>query len=127
MSDTAMTTTSAETGIDISRALTFFFEDPDWVPKLLVGTLFALLTPFGIGSVFVAGYALATARQARGGDHREAARGEALGGPPRGRAHAARRQGRGQALLPQGDALERRLGPCGEAFRAEAWRAGRVT
>ena len=65
MSDTAMTTTSAETGIDISRALTFFFEDPDWVPKLLVGTLFALLTPFGIGSVFVAGYALALARQAR--------------------------------------------------------------
>ena len=64
MSDTAMTTTSAETGIDISRALTFFFEDPDWVPKLLVGTLFALLTPLGIGSVFVAGYALALARQA---------------------------------------------------------------
>jgi hypothetical protein len=62
MSDTAMTT-SAETGIDISRALTFFFEDPDWVPKLLVGTLFALLTPLGIGSVFVAGYALAVARQ----------------------------------------------------------------
>lgn len=64
MSDTAMTTTSAETGIDISRALTFFFEDPDWMPKLLVGTLFALLTPLGIGSVFVAGYALALARQA---------------------------------------------------------------
>ena len=43
MSDTAMTTTS-EPGIDLSRTLTFFFEDPDWVPKLLVGTLFALLT-----------------------------------------------------------------------------------
>jgi len=63
MSDTAMTTTS-EPGIDLSRTLTFFFEDPDWVPKLLVGSLFALLTPFGIGSVFVAGYAVAVARQA---------------------------------------------------------------
>ncbi|GMR22762.1 MAG: hypothetical protein BMS9Abin37_1133 [Acidobacteriota bacterium] len=64
MTDTAMTTTSSETGIDLSRALKFFFDDPDWVPKLLVGTLFALLTPFGIGSVFVAGYAVAVARQA---------------------------------------------------------------
>lgn len=64
MSDTAITTTSSETGIDLSRTLTFFFEDPDWVPKLLVGTLFALLTPIGIGTVFVAGYAVAVARQA---------------------------------------------------------------
>ena len=64
MSDTAATTTSSEPGIDLSRTLTFFFEDPDWVPKLLVGTLFALLTPLGIGSVFVAGYALALARRA---------------------------------------------------------------
>ena len=62
MSDTATTTTSSEPGIDLSRALTFFFEDPDWVPKLLVGTLFALLTPFVIGTVFVAGYAVAVAQ-----------------------------------------------------------------
>ncbi len=61
MSDTA-TTTSSEPGIDLARALTFFFEDPDWVPKLLVGTLFALLTPFGIGTVFIAGYAVVVAR-----------------------------------------------------------------
>ncbi len=62
MSDTAATTTSSEPGIDLSRTLTFFFEDPDWVPKLLVGTLFALLTPFVIGSVFIAGYAVAVAQ-----------------------------------------------------------------
>ena len=62
MSDTAATTTSSGPGIDLSRTLTFFFEDPDWVPKLLVGTLFALLTPFVIGSVFIAGYAVAVAQ-----------------------------------------------------------------
>lgn len=62
MSDTAATTTSSEPGFDLSRTLTFFFEDPDWVPKLLVGTLFALLTPFVIGSVFIAGYAVAVAQ-----------------------------------------------------------------
>ncbi len=62
MSDTAITTASSEPGIDLSRTLTFFFEDPDWVPKLLVGTLFALLTPFVIGTVFVAGYAVAVAQ-----------------------------------------------------------------
>ena len=63
MSDTAITSASSEPGIDLSRTLKFFFEDPDWVPKLLVGTLFALLTPFVIGTVFVAGYAVAVARQ----------------------------------------------------------------
>ena len=62
MSDTAITTASSEPDIDLSRTLTFFFEDPDWVPKLLVGTLFALLTPFVIGTVFVAGYAVAVAQ-----------------------------------------------------------------
>lgn len=62
MSDTTMTTPS-EPGIDLSRALTFFFEDPDWLTKLLVGTLFAFLMPFMIGSVFIAGYSIALARQ----------------------------------------------------------------
>ncbi len=49
-------------GLDLSRTLTFFFEDPDWVQKLLVGSLFALLSPFLIGTVFIAGYAVALAR-----------------------------------------------------------------
>ena len=62
MSDTATRTSSSEPGIDLSRALTFFFEDPDWVPKLLVGTLFALLTPFVIGTIFIAGYAVVVAQ-----------------------------------------------------------------
>ena len=62
MSDPVITTASSEPGIDLSRTLTFFFDDPDWVPKLLVGTLFALLSPFVIGTVFVAGYAVAVAQ-----------------------------------------------------------------
>lgn len=62
MSDTTKTT-STEPGVDLSRALTFFFEDPNWVPKLLVGTLFAFLTPFLIGTVVITGYAIALARQ----------------------------------------------------------------
>ena len=48
--------------LDLSRTLTFFFEDPDWVQKLLVGSLFALLSPVLIGTVFIAGYAVALAR-----------------------------------------------------------------
>ncbi len=62
MSDTAMSSTSSPPGPDLTKAFTFFFEDPNWVPKLLVGTLFALLTPFVIGVIFLAGYSLALAR-----------------------------------------------------------------
>jgi len=63
MSDTTMTTKATEPGIDLGKALTFVFDDPEWVPKVLVGTLFAFLIPFVIGSVFVTGYAVAIARQ----------------------------------------------------------------
>lgn len=49
-------------GLDLSRTLTFFFEDPNWVQKLLVGSLFALFSPVLIGTVFIAGYAVALAR-----------------------------------------------------------------
>ncbi|HSF16370.1 MAG TPA: DUF4013 domain-containing protein [Vicinamibacteria bacterium] len=47
---------------DVSRALAFFFEDPKWVPKLVIGSLFAFLSPFLIGTVFLTGYAMALAR-----------------------------------------------------------------
>lgn len=50
---------------DVSRAFSFFFEDPEWAPKLAVGSLFALLGPFLIGSVFMVGYAVALAKQVR--------------------------------------------------------------
>ena len=63
MSDTAITTSGTEPGIDLGRALTFVFDDPEWIPKVLVGTLFAALVPFLVGAVFVAGYAMFVARQ----------------------------------------------------------------
>jgi hypothetical protein len=50
---------------DISRAFLFFFEDPEWVPKLAVGTLFTLLSPFFIGAILVTGYAVMLARRVR--------------------------------------------------------------
>ncbi len=50
---------------DITRAFTFFFEDPEWIPKLAVGTLFAFLSPFFIGAILVTGYAVSLARRVR--------------------------------------------------------------
>jgi len=50
---------------DIARAFTFFFEDPEWIPKLAVGTLFAFLSPFFIGAILVTGYAVTLARRVR--------------------------------------------------------------
>jgi hypothetical protein len=50
---------------DITRAFTFFFEDPEWIPKLAVGTLFAFLSPFLIGAILVIGYAVSLARRVR--------------------------------------------------------------
>lgn len=62
MADTTTRSAPSHPELDLSRAFTFFLEDPNWLPKLLVGTLFALLTPFVIGAVFLAGYAVSVAR-----------------------------------------------------------------
>jgi hypothetical protein len=50
---------------DLARAFTFFFDDPEWIPKLAVGTLFAFLSPFLIGAILIIGYAVALARRVR--------------------------------------------------------------
>lgn len=62
MPDTTTGSARSQPELDLSRAFTFFLEDPNWLPKLLVGTLFALLTPLVIGAVFLAGYAVSVAR-----------------------------------------------------------------
>lgn len=62
---------SSQPGFDVSRTLTFFFEDPNWVTKLLVGSLFAALSPFLIGAVFIMGYAIALARRTMNGEQPE--------------------------------------------------------
>ena len=42
--------------IDLGRAFTFVTEDPEWVTKVLVGGLFALLSAILVGIPFVLGY-----------------------------------------------------------------------
>lgn len=56
---------SSQLPFDVARAFTFFFEDPAWIPKLAVGSLFAFLSPFVIGWIFVVGYAVGVARRTR--------------------------------------------------------------
>jgi hypothetical protein len=59
---------SSPPAFDVARTLTFFFEDPQWIAKLAVGSLFALLSPFLIGTVFMTGFAIAVARRVRDGE-----------------------------------------------------------
>jgi hypothetical protein len=54
--------------LDFGRTLSFFFQDPNWVQKLLIGSLFTILSMFLIGSVFVAGYAARLVRRAARGE-----------------------------------------------------------
>jgi hypothetical protein len=54
--------------LDFGRALGFFFQDPNWVQKLLIGSLFTILSMFVIGGVFVAGYAVRLVRRTARGE-----------------------------------------------------------
>jgi hypothetical protein len=54
--------------LDFGRTLGFFFQDPNWVQKLLVGSLFTLLSFVFIGGVFIAGYAVRLLRRAARGE-----------------------------------------------------------
>lgn len=65
-------TTPIEPGshIDIHRAIRFFFEDPQWLAKLAVGSLFYVLAFVLIGGFFIAGYMMELIRRtARGERH----------------------------------------------------------
>ncbi|MGH9319745.1 MAG: DUF4013 domain-containing protein [Vicinamibacteria bacterium] len=54
--------------LDFGRAFGFFFQDPNWVQKLLIGSLFSLLSMFLIGAIFVAGYAARLVRRTARGE-----------------------------------------------------------
>src|ERR1700694_3166253 len=41
---------------DFVRPFTFVFDDPRWIPKILMGGLFTLASVFIVGSFFVYGY-----------------------------------------------------------------------
>jgi hypothetical protein len=66
--------------IDIGRCFRFVPEDPDWIPKILIGGGFALLSAFLIGIPFVAGYWVRTLRRVAAGDPRPLPAWDDLGG-----------------------------------------------
>ena len=53
---------------DFGRSLGFFFQDPNWVQKLLIGSLFTILSMFLVGGIFIAGYAARLVRRAARGE-----------------------------------------------------------
>jgi hypothetical protein len=54
--------------LDFGRCFTFFFQDPDWLKKLLLGSLFSLLSFFIVGGFFVAGYMMRLIRRSSRGE-----------------------------------------------------------
>jgi hypothetical protein len=54
--------------LDFGRCLGFFFQDPNWVQKILVGSLFTILSMFLVGGIFIAGYAARLVRNAARGE-----------------------------------------------------------
>jgi len=66
--------------LDFGRTLGFFFQDPNWVQKLLIGSLFTILSIFLVGSVFVAGYAARLVRRAARGEPHPLPEWDDLGG-----------------------------------------------
>ena len=54
--------------LDFGRTLGFFFQDPNWVQKLLIGSLFTILSMFLVGGIFIAGYAARLVRRAARGE-----------------------------------------------------------
>lgn len=66
--------------LDFGRTLRFFFEDPNWVQKILIGSLFTILSFFLIGTVFVAGYAARLVRRAARGERYPLPEWDDLGG-----------------------------------------------
>lgn len=54
--------------LDFGRALSFFFQDPQWVSKILIGSIFSVLSMFMVGGVFIAGYAVRLLRRASRGE-----------------------------------------------------------
>jgi hypothetical protein len=70
MSQAALPPTSDKPALDFGRSFRFVFDDPAWVKKVLLGSLFTLLAAFLVGGVFLAGYfSRLVQRAARGEAH----------------------------------------------------------
>jgi len=59
---------SAGGTVDFARAFRFFFEDPDWVKKLIIGSFVAFGSLFLIPGLFLLGYYLRLLRAVASGD-----------------------------------------------------------
>jgi hypothetical protein len=56
-------------GYDFARPFVFMFDDPNWVPKILIGGLFVLAAFLIIGIFFILGYAARLTRNVIAGAH----------------------------------------------------------
>jgi Protein of unknown function (DUF4013) len=72
--------TTTQEPLDFGKALRFFFEDPRWVNKIVVGSLFTLLSFFFIGGFFVAGYVVRVLRRSAAGEEHPLPEWDDLGG-----------------------------------------------
>jgi hypothetical protein len=70
----------ATTTIDIGKSFRFVPEDPEWVPKILIGGGFMLLCGLLVGIPFVAGYWVRTLRRVAAGEGRPLPAWDDLGG-----------------------------------------------
>jgi len=66
--------------VDFGKALGFVFEDPDWLKKMLLGGLCALLSVMFIGTFLIGGYFLRLVRRAARGEARPLPEWEDWGG-----------------------------------------------
>jgi hypothetical protein len=66
--------------IDFGRCFTFVTEDPDWLTKVLVGGLFALLSAVLVGVPFILGYWGRTVKNVAAGQQRPLPAWDDLGG-----------------------------------------------
>jgi len=73
-------TTQTREPLDFGKALRFFFEDPNWVGKIVLGGLFTLLSIVLVGSFFVSGYVVRIIRRTVKGEEHPLPEWEDLGG-----------------------------------------------
>ncbi len=71
---------SSSATIDFGKCFRFVPEDPGWIPKLLIGGAFTLLSGLLIGIPFVAGYWVRTLRRVAAGDPQPLPAWDDLGG-----------------------------------------------
>ena len=74
-----MTTPPPARDLDLGQGFRFFFEDPDWVKKILIGGVFMLLSSLIVGAIFVAGYGVHVVRRVVRGEPRPLPEWEDLG------------------------------------------------